>query len=206
VSDQPLLSYSHIANEFLNDIGVSTAWLIERYPVELKRFMLACDMGDTGIELPRAKPSEHILVPAANAWFHLVCAEYPQSVIAGIAVPQVMELRRIAKAINGDESGLKSLKWNNRESLHISMVQKMSMSLRLIPVDQQTESVRLAAVQQNGRALQVIPADQQSEALRLAAVQQDGWALQYIPADQQSEDVRLAAVQKNGWALEYIPT
>jgi hypothetical protein len=43
--------YITCAKKNLNELGITPSWLIKHYPVELKRFKLACDLGETGIEL-----------------------------------------------------------------------------------------------------------------------------------------------------------
>ena len=174
------MNYRTLALTDLATLGLTPEGLIKRYPQELKRFRLSCDMGERGVQLSPADANADPLEPAANAWLQLASDWPPRASIEGIDLPIL-------------------------ESAFTFRVEAEPLSLRHIPTHLQNEAIQIAAVSQDGWALINIPVAQQSEAVRLRAVSQSGIALRYIPAEVQSEEVRLAAVKQDGCALEYIP-
>lgn len=195
-------TYALQSRKALKELGITPAWLIKNYPIELKRFRLACDMGETGIELKQS--TNNSLTPAGHAWLKLA-EQWPIRVeIAGIPVP-TLEAALITR-VKKSPLHLREIPIEHQsEVVRLAAVSMSGRAIQFIPIDQQSEAVRLAAVKVTCYALEFIPPDQRSEALMLEAVKADGYALQFIPIDKQSEAVRIAAVKSHAEALQFIP-
>ncbi len=196
--------YSQLALKDLAAHGLTPDSLILRYPQELKRFRLACNMGETGIQLDESSLGEHPLLPAAYAWLKLASTWPPQASIAGIDLP-VLESAFTAELSEEGLSIQEIPQELQNESLRLIAVKQYGGALAYIPIDKQTKVIQLVAVSQNGAAIQYIPLEQQSEDMRLIAVSLYAEALSLIPLEHRSESVMCAAVSKDGYALRHIP-
>lgn len=196
--------YRQLAIKDLEAHGLTAKGLIERYPQELKRFKLACDMGETGILLAPIEPTRDPLEAAAYAWLDLAATWPPKACIEGIDLPILFTA--FATKVNANGMALKDIPQSlQSEEIKIAAARQDGWALTYIPADQQSEALRLVAVNQDGRSLRYIPAESQSEAVRLAAVSKDAWALEFIPEDLQSEAVRRAALIKDRSAARFMP-
>ncbi len=196
--------YRQLALSDLKAHGLTTDGLIQRYPQEIKRFRLACDMGETGIQLAQSSPGKHPLSPAANAWLELASTWPPQACIAAIDVPTLdsafeSQVREDGLSIQDIPECLQN------EALRLVAVKQYGYVLEFIPVSQQTEAIQLAAISEKGAAIRYVPIDQQTEEMRLIAVSIYGDALTFIPQKHRSEAVMCAAVTNDGYALRHIP-
>lgn len=198
------MNYRTLALSDLAALGFTPDGLIKRYPIELNRFRLACDMGELGFELLPVEANADPLEPAARAWLELASAWPPIPFIEGIELPILESAFTFKVKANG--MSLRHIPPHlQSEAIKIEAVSQDGWALINIPVAQQTETIRLKAVAQHGRALRYIPAEIQSEEVRLTAVTQDGWALEFIPQNEQSEAVRLAALINDRNADRYMP-
>lgn len=80
-------NFVHNVVSELNSLGYSPGDLIKKYPVELKKLMIAHEMGDYLLALPDLKSGDHYLMPIAIGW-QLLAATWPlQASVAGIDLP-----------------------------------------------------------------------------------------------------------------------
>lgn len=222
------MNYFVIALTELTEKGVTPEALIDQFPVELKRFRLACDMGETGIALSLARAEEHPLMPAAQAWI-IKATTWPISEsIAGIEVPSLdnslmymvkehsFNLVSIPLSMQSEALRIEAAANDGRvlhhidpkfqsDAVRLAALSDLGIVLSLIPENEQSELMRLTAVNNYGMSLKHISPENQSESVRLAAVQNIGLALEYIPPAYQTEEIRLAAVKQDGMALAFIP-
>ena len=112
-------NYGELALADLSALGFTVEGLIARYPLELMRFRLSCDLGETGIELRHARANEDPLVPAAKKWLELAAMWPPLDNIAGIDMPilesafsfalknKYWNLRQISEALQNSDKNIK---------------------------------------------------------------------------------------------------
>lgn len=222
------MNYFEIALTELTEKGVTAEALIDQFPVELRRFRLACDMGEAGISLSPAREKEHPLMPAAQAWIKEAATWPIRESIAGIEVPllenalmhmtkehsfnlvfiplsmQSEALRIEAAARDGRILHRIDPKFQS-DAVRLAALSNLGIILALIPDNEQSELMRLTAVNNYGMSLKHISPENQSKSVRLAAVKNIGLALEYIPPAYQTEEIRLAAVKQDGMALAFIP-
>lgn len=193
-----------IARFTLRQQGFTINHLIEQYPNELKRLKLACDMGDTGIELRPPREGEHFLGPAAHYILREACLLWRTTdCIAGIPLPDISSgnVRFCATATYA----LESLPSDQHTPECIMAALRINgSSLQCVKEEDQTREMILVAVRNNGRALEHVRKPIDFE-IALAAVYQSGMALSYIPASLRTREMCLLAVSKYGMAIAHVP-
>ena len=135
-----------IARFTLRQQGYTISHLIEQYPNELKRLKLACDMGDTGIELRPSRAGEHFLGPAAHYVLREACSFWrPKDCIAGIPLPDI-------------------------SSGNVRFCATTPHALESLPAYQHTQECIMAALSIDGNALQVVDQEILTQEMILLAV------------------------------------